>query len=170
MTDCLGQEHVDNWGGCVTSAEDTSDCRAEAPQEVGVVSKPEVAALWCGFRLRQSAGLLWLTADTLHTQKRGSGRDAAGYHVTLDGFSSVHICCVFILYKKAHPYASGCCPLTVTPYRSDDGGEGASIGVSSGISDLPDPRMHCGPGRAQPDPLTPLQRSALTEGHDSARG
>lgn len=55
-------------------------------------------------------------------------------------------------------------------------GEGASIGVSSGISDLPDPRMNCGPDRAQPDPLgekhlhlyrdQPLQREMILQEFD----
>lgn len=64
------QDHVDLEECCIRSADAASDSRAEAPEEAGMVSKPEVAArpgsavqVQTDFRL--TAGLLWLlTADT----------------------------------------------------------------------------------------------------------
>lgn len=41
-TDILGLDGADIQVCCVRSAEDGSNSRAEAPQEVSVVSKPEV--------------------------------------------------------------------------------------------------------------------------------
>lgn len=38
----LEEDNVDIWDSCIRSAEVASDSRAEAPQEAGVVSKPEV--------------------------------------------------------------------------------------------------------------------------------
>lgn len=41
-TDILGLHHANTQDCCIRSAEDASDSRAEAPQEAGAVSKPEV--------------------------------------------------------------------------------------------------------------------------------
>ena len=96
----------------------------------------------------QSAGLLWLTADSLLPLVVLRKREVGGIAVQqVDMWhcmgSHVQLCVqygVFILYKKAHHWDSGCCPLTVTPHRSHDkGGSRASIGANSGISNLSDP-------------------------------
>ncbi len=46
-TDILGHDHIDIKDYCIRGAKDASDSRAEAPQEAGEVSKPEVLVAAC---------------------------------------------------------------------------------------------------------------------------